>query len=109
MPLTERGVAQAHALASSLSDERIDAVFASPLGRALATATIIGTHLDLPVETIMDLSEVDHGGMAGMTTDEIDTHYPDALAERNADKYRFPIGESYADAARHAAPSPPSG
>src|SRR5438477_4218649 len=42
-PLTKRGVAQAEALAARLGNEEFAALYSSDLGRALATAEIIGT------------------------------------------------------------------
>jgi broad specificity phosphatase PhoE len=43
---------------------------------------------------------VNHGRMAGLTREEIEASFPGALARRAEDKYRwrFPGGESYADA-----------
>ena len=47
-----------------------------------------------------ELSEVDHGEFAGLTRAEIKSAYPGQLDARDRDKYgyRFPGGESYADA-----------
>ncbi len=48
---------------------------------------------------------LDHGDMAGMTNEEIERAFPGELARRSLDKYqwRFPNGESYADADLRAA------
>jgi probable phosphoglycerate mutase len=98
--LTAGGVEQAHRHAALLRPHAVDAIFASPSGRARATADIIGGDLGLPVMTIDGLAEVHHGHFAGLTDEEIDARYPDSWRQRSADKYRwtFPDGESYADA-----------
>jgi probable phosphoglycerate mutase len=104
-PLSSEGVAQAHKMAELLSDYSIDGVFTSPLGRALTTATICATRLQVPVVTVPSLTEIDHGSWAGLTDAEIEKRYPEEYACRNADKFRFqfPGGESYADADPRAA------
>jgi broad specificity phosphatase PhoE len=77
----------------------IDGVFASPLGRAVATAELYATALGLPVVVVDDLVEIHHGAMAGLRAEEVETAFPGAMARRAEDKYRwrFPDGESYAD------------
>jgi broad specificity phosphatase PhoE len=101
-PLTARGRAHAGALAEAAAGLKVDAVFASPLGRAVATAAVCAGRTGLPVVVIDELAEVDHGAMAGLTTGEIERRHPGELDRRAADKYRwrFPGGESYADADR---------
>ncbi|MFG1908948.1 histidine phosphatase family protein [Kribbella sp. NPDC048928] len=103
-PLTPHGSDQAHRNAQLLSGEGIDAVFASPLGRARRTATIIGTELGLGIRVVDDLAEIDHGLWSGLTAAEIDARWPGQRAVRERDKYtfRFPNGESYADGAARA-------
>jgi probable phosphoglycerate mutase len=103
-PLTPDGVAQAHHIGELLADQRIDSVFASPLGRANTTATICATRLRVPVITMPTLAEIDHGAWAGLTDPQIAEAYPEQCDNRNADKYqfRFPDGESYADADQRA-------
>jgi broad specificity phosphatase PhoE len=104
-PLTAAGLAQAHHHAKTLATQAIDAIFTSPLGRALTTATIIGDEIGLPVTVVDDLAEVHHGDFAGLTNDDIARLHPNAARERAKDKYhwRFPNGESYADADRRVA------
>lgn len=48
-PLNETGIAQAHAMRDMIGDVQFDAVYASPLCRAIKTATIIG---DVPESAI---------------------------------------------------------
>ncbi|WP_371405181.1 histidine phosphatase family protein [Kribbella sp. NBC_00662] len=98
-PLTDLGLQQASRNSELLSTEGVDAVFASPLGRAQQTASIIGAKLGLTVEVLDELAEIDHGLWSGLTSAEIDAGWPGQRAERERDKYgfRFPAGESYAD------------
>jgi broad specificity phosphatase PhoE len=98
--LTSGGVEQAHRHVAVLQPHAIDGIFASPLGRATATAEIIGGHLGLAVTVVDELAEVHHGWYAGLTDEEIDIRDPDHWRRRSIDKYRwaFPDGESYADA-----------
>ena len=56
--LSERGWAQARGLGERLRGEGIEAILASPYGRAQETAQAIGDVLGLPYETDEDLYEV---------------------------------------------------
>jgi broad specificity phosphatase PhoE len=96
--LTAHGIAQAHRHAILLRPYGIDGVFASPLGRAITTAAIIGDHLGLPVVVIDELTEIHHGTFAGLTDEEIDAGHRDHWRQRSLNKYAwtFPEGESYA-------------
>ncbi|MER7248464.1 histidine phosphatase family protein [Kribbella sp. NPDC000426] len=98
-PLTDLGLQQAGQNAVLLSDEGIDAAFASPLERAERTASIIGSTLGLGVTVLDELAEIDHGLWSGLTSLEIDAGWPGQRGVRERDKYefRFPSGESYAD------------
>lgn len=98
--LTDKGLAQARQHASRLVGRGIDAIFASPLGRALTTARLIGESLGLTVKVVDELAEVHHGDFAGLSNAEILLRYPLEVARRERDKYTwvFPGGESYAAA-----------
>lgn len=104
-PLTATGLASVHHLASELAGSSIDAIFSSPLGRAVVTASIYAEALHLPVQVVDQLQELDHGTMAGLTNGEIKVRFPGELARRARSRYtwRFPDGESYADADQRAA------
>jgi broad specificity phosphatase PhoE len=103
VPLNERGVAQAAALAARLSGEspygRIEAVYASPLQRAQATAAPLARALGLAVETSPALIEMDIGELEGLAFPEVRERYPDFisawLSEDLADAV-MPGGESLA-------------
>jgi probable phosphoglycerate mutase len=99
-PLTPHGLDQVRRNAELVSKAAIDAVFASPLGRAHTSAQIFAATLQLPLQVLDDLSEVDHGAWSGLTSAEIEAGWPEQRSARELDKYtyRFPGGESYADA-----------
>lgn len=99
-PLTSEGIAQAKAAAERLTGSGIQTICTSPLGRAMATAVIIAERLGARVIEVADLTEVDHGEMAGLTWTEIEEAFPGARAERAENRYgwAFPGGESYAQA-----------
>jgi broad specificity phosphatase PhoE len=99
-PLTPAGLAQVRRNAVMLSDETADGIFASPIGRAYSTAQVFAKALRLPLQAVEELSEVDHGEWSGLTAQEIEAGWPGQMAVRARAKYdfRFPGGESYADA-----------
>jgi probable phosphoglycerate mutase len=98
-------MAEVRRVAERIESLAIDGVFSSPLGRAVATAQTYAQVLQQTITTVDDLRELDHGLMAGMTTEEIERAFPGEMARRSRDKYqwRFPNGESYADADLRAA------
>ncbi len=72
-PLTERGRAQARALAERWKSEAVkfDLVIASPLVRAKETAEIIASALKAKIEIDPILLERNIGEMEGLTADEV--------------------------------------
>ena len=72
-PLTEKGRAQAQALAERWKSEgaRFDLIIASPLGRAKETAEIIASTVGVRVEYDPILLERHIGEMEGLTADEV--------------------------------------
>jgi probable phosphoglycerate mutase len=98
-PLTPEGREEVRRAAARVGALRIDAVFSSPIGRALTSAEMYADALGLPVVIVDELAEIHHGTMAGLRADEVEAAFPGALARRAADKYhwRYPEGESYAD------------
>jgi broad specificity phosphatase PhoE len=72
-PLTEKGRAQAYALAERWRKEKaqFDLVISSPLVRAQETAEIVASALNLKVEFDPLWLERDNGEFAGLTADEV--------------------------------------
>jgi broad specificity phosphatase PhoE len=77
--LTEHGRWQAERVARSLESEAIDAIYSSPLKRALATAEPIACRHGLEVQVEEGLIEMDIGEMEGLTYRQVRERYPQFL------------------------------
>lgn len=99
VPLTDLGRKQAIALGNAFRTQAIDAIYSSPLDRALHTAQPIAAALGLPLETDPRLMELNAGVFQGLIWPEIAERYPDAAARwKSLDPdYRIPQGESRRD------------
>ncbi len=99
-PLTELGHRQAEALAQSLADVPLAAIYSSPIRRALQTAQIVAASKSLPIEIAEALREPDCGIMEGRGDDaawaEHDRVMADWLVQRKFDS-RIEGGESFHD------------
>jgi broad specificity phosphatase PhoE len=71
--LSERGRAEIAAVAERLADEKIDAIYSSPLQRTRETAEILADRLGLPIRYRDDVIELDFGEWTGLTANEIRT------------------------------------
>lgn len=102
IPLNEKGIEQALALADSLREEKLEAIFSSDLQRALRTAEEIAKRHNLPVQTDPALRERSYGAFEGLSRDEIKTRYPEShTAWYAADPdHVFPPGERIAESIR---------
>jgi broad specificity phosphatase PhoE len=101
-PLTERGIAQAHAvgkLVGSLPDAASVRIVASPLGRARRTAEIICKYLASRPELGSDdrLREISVGSWDGLTYRDIALRYPAIFdgAGRHEWYFNSPDGDTY--------------
>jgi probable phosphoglycerate mutase len=91
--LSDEGRAQTRRLAERLSEEKIAAVFASPLGRTVETAGILAGPHKLEVQTRDGLREISHGRWEQMTRREVEEKFPEEAAEWEKDPYTFaPVG-----------------
>jgi broad specificity phosphatase PhoE len=99
--LNERGRQQSRALAQSLRDENLQALYTSPLQRASATAQIVGDLLNLEAVVDARLMEADAGDWSGRLIADVTAAAPEAWQRwRCADPtFRFPGGESVAEQA----------
>lgn len=97
--LSERGVAQYHALKPRLADARITACYSSDLQRCRIGAGIFGEQFGL--EPVFDpaLRELNIGIWEGLTWAEIQEQWPHEWQSRLADivNYRVPDGENLLD------------
>ncbi|HEX4362960.1 MAG TPA: histidine phosphatase family protein [Solirubrobacteraceae bacterium] len=103
--LNARGQEQAHALAVTLLDEGLRALYASPLLRALQTARIVGEAIGLQAVLDERLVEADAGAWTGRAIADIVTEQPGEFERwRTVDPtFRFPGGESVAEQAQRMA------
>jgi probable phosphoglycerate mutase len=99
IPLDDEGRAQAQRLADHLAGEPLAAIYASPLERAVQTATAIARPHDLPVQVVPRLGEIRMGELEGLYLDEIAARYPGLWEQYRAapDGVRFPNGETIAE------------
>jgi len=78
--LNNLGRAQANKLADFLKEESWDLIISSPLKRALETARIISSNLDITVVLTMEgLRERDYGKASGLLPEERRSLYPDGI------------------------------
>lgn len=103
--LTAAGIADAQSIANRARRGGVDVVYSSPLGRARATAKLAAAATGADLVILDDLAEVHHGEFAGLTDDEMRDRFAEQWGRRAAELYtwKFPGGESYADADRRAA------
>lgn len=94
-PLTERGRAQAAALAERLADIALDAVYASDLQRARETAAVVAARQGVEVIELRDLREVDVGSWEGLTREEAEARFPDGYRRWLAGGTGWDDGETY--------------
>uniref|UniRef100_A0A7C2J0R4 Alpha-ribazole phosphatase n=1 Tax=Ammonifex degensii TaxID=42838 RepID=A0A7C2J0R4_9THEO len=104
VPLSDRGVKQAEALARRLKDERFAAFYASDLVRALETARIIARPHGGTVIPVPALKEINFGAWEGLTRDEIKARFPEVSQQWWTVPYetRLPGGETLREVADRA-------
>ncbi|PSJ31872.1 phosphoglycerate mutase [Peptostreptococcus russellii] len=95
-PLTELGERQASELAEALKNYPIDMIYCSDLGRAVQTAEIVGSKLNIKVEPTNLLREMGFGIWEGMPMKKIEKMYPDTFRmwREEPDKAHIPKGEA---------------
>ncbi|HEX9897356.1 MAG TPA: histidine phosphatase family protein [Dehalococcoidales bacterium] len=79
--LDETGFRQAELLADYLSERRIEAVYSSPLKRALKTARAIATKHGLKVIATESLNDLKFGEWEGLPVTEVREKYPTLFTE----------------------------
>ncbi len=102
VPLSELGRRQGEAVAAVLAGEPIEAIYASPLRRAMQTARPVADALELEIHTDRRLMEVHAGVFQDKLRSELDELYPEELAcWRSGDPdFVIPGGESRRDLMR---------
>lgn len=93
LPLSERGRAQARAVASALHGDGVRTVYSSDLRRARETARAVADACGVPLIEDARLREFDFGRWEGLTWDEIIAQDPEvAHSARSAARYYRPAG-----------------
>jgi broad specificity phosphatase PhoE len=94
--LNDTGLEQARKLAAFLENESIAAIVSSPLQRATATAEVIASHHQLPVEVDQGLRELKVGELEGMSVSNLSTTFSQFLVQwwQEGGPMKLPNGES---------------
>ena len=97
--LNETGVKQAELLSEYLSTSAIEAVYSSPLKRALKTAEIIAQPHKLKVNVEPDLMDFNFGKWQGLSHQKVKEKYRDLYATwiTHPEQVRMPDGETLED------------
>ena len=96
--LNENGVAQAEALAESLANAPVKAIYASPLDRTMETAQPIAKALGQEIISEPGLLEVDFGDWQDKTLKQLRRRKLWRTVQSSPSLMRFPEGETFADA-----------
>jgi len=102
VPLSDLGLRQSEALAAALAEFPIEALYASPLRRAMQTAEPVAGALNLEVRTDRRLAEIHAGVFQDKLRSELPDLYPEQVARwRSGDPdFAIPGGESRRDLMR---------
>ena len=92
--LNDKGRKQSAALAESLADHPITAVYSSPMERCLETAEPVAKALNLTVIQEPGVLEVDYGEWQGGDLKELAKTPEWQLVQHNPSSFRFPNGET---------------
>jgi len=91
LALNDTGERQAEALAHALENEKVEAIYTSPLKRARDTAHAIGRCHQVEIIPLFGLRELDAGEVDGLTYEEMRVHYGDFLEKWGK---RLHVGET---------------
>lgn len=95
MRLNATGILQADAVGDALADRVFEAVYSSPLKRAMVTATRVAKPHEMQVREAPDLSDINFGLWEGLTQTEVQERWP-AIYKRWVEGpswVKFPGGE----------------
>ncbi len=102
--LNETGIRQAELLAEHLSNVKIEAIYSSPLKRALKTAEAISRHHKLDIEIAPGLIDLDFGHWQSLSHQEVREKYKELYAQwiSHPDRVTMLAGESLNDVRERA-------
>lgn len=87
--LSDEGREQARRLAERLKHEPIAAIYASPLGRTVETASLLAKPHDIQIQTRDGLREISHGRWEQLTRTEVEKRFPEEARAWDEDPYTF--------------------
>jgi probable phosphoglycerate mutase len=87
--LSGEGRTQVEHLALRLADDKLDAVYCSPLDRTVETATALAKPHGLIPLPRDGLREISHGHWEGLTRDEVEAQFGDEYAAWESDPFTF--------------------
>lgn len=103
--LNAAGRRDAEALALALREEKVEAIYSSPLQRSLETAQAINHFHQLAIESEDGLKELDIGDLDGLTIEEMRSQYSSFWQNWTSGEpglAKCPNGESLAEAQQRA-------
>ena len=102
--LNDTGLEQARNLAAFLKNEPIIAILSSPLRRAIATAEVIASQHQLPVEIDQGLRELKVGDLEGISVSNLRTTFSRFLLQwwQEGEAMKLPNGESLVELQQRA-------
>ncbi len=102
--LNSQGISESQKLSKRLAIEPIEAIYSSPLKRAMQTADIVNKNFSKDIIQNENLKEINFGDWEGLRFDEIVNQYPELSQQwiRNPDKMRPPKGENFLDLQKRA-------
>ena len=89
VPLNELGLQQAENVALRLKSEKLEAVYSSPLRRALQTARTIAGHHQLGIRTLPALREIDVGKLEGADSTAMNIRWDQLLCQPDCDEVKL--------------------
>ena len=94
--LSDEGLKQAGKLGKYLSGKKIQAVYCSPLQRALQTAQAVALRQQLTAQPLEDLTDLNFGKWEGVAVQQVKTQYPEIyrLWREKPQLANIPEGES---------------
>ncbi len=102
--LNETGRKEAELLAQYLGSLKVEAIYASPLRRALQTAEVVSGQHRLKVNIAPGLIDFDYGQWQGLANQEVQDKYKELYAEwlNHPERVKMPGGESLDDVRERA-------
>jgi broad specificity phosphatase PhoE len=103
-PLSDIGIRQAIAVALRLKNEKIDAIYSSPLHRAMHTAQAISHYHQLEVISLPSLTEIDVGELEGVLSSEMKVRFDEFICRNGDDQTlgKLAGGEAVCDVQKRA-------